>query len=84
MEVVEEDKNDYTLLDQLIGGFLEKVVERLPILCGYFNKIVQSLLTKQKQTTLEYLLVKRQGDIFDLLMNFTQYHSLAILVIELL
>lgn len=45
---------------------------------------MQSLLTKQKQVTLEYLLIKRNGDIFDLLMNFTQYHSLAILVIELL
>ena len=83
-EVVEEEKNDYSLLDLLIGGFLGNDEERLPILCGYFNKIVQSLLTKQKQTTLEYLLVKRQGDIFDLLMNFAQYHSLAILVIELL
>ena len=83
-EVVEEEKNDYSLLDLLIGGFLGNDEERLPILCGYFNKIVQSLLTKQKQSTLEYLLIKRKGDIFDLLMNFAQYHSLAILVIELL
>lgn len=80
----EEDKNDYTLLDMLINGFLNQKAERLPILCGYFNKVVQSLLTKQKQSTLEYLLIRRNGDIFDLLMNFSQYHSLAILVIELL
>lgn len=67
----EEDKNDYTLLDMLINGFLNQKTERLPILCGYFNKVVQSLLTKQKQSTLEYLMIKRNGDIFDLLMNFS-------------
>jgi hypothetical protein len=44
----EEDKNDYTLLDMLINGFFSQKTEILPILCGYFNKILQSLLTKQK------------------------------------
>lgn len=36
----EEDKNDYTLLDMLINGFLSQKKERLPILCGYFNKVL--------------------------------------------
>ena len=36
----EEDKNDYTLLDMLINGFLSQKTERLPILCGYFNKVL--------------------------------------------
>jgi hypothetical protein len=39
-EVKEEDKNDYTLLDMLINGFLSQKTERLPILCGYFNKVL--------------------------------------------
>jgi len=56
----------------------------LPVLCGYFFKIVSSLLTKEKQTTLEYLLIKRDGQIFDGLLKHIRHHSLALLVIELL
>ncbi len=56
----------------------------LPILCGYFNKIVQSFLNKHKQTTLEYLLLRRKGRVFDLLMKHMDCHSLATLTIELL
>lgn len=58
--------------------------ELLPILCGYFNKIVQSLINKHKAVTLEYLLLRREGKIFDMLLNHMQNHSLAILLIELL
>lgn len=36
----EEDKNDYTLLDMLLDGFLSQKTEKLPILCGYFNKVM--------------------------------------------
>ena len=68
----------------MVDGFLSAKEELLPILCGYFNKIVQSLINKHKTVTLEYLLLKREGKIFDLLLNHMQNHSLAILLIELL
>ena len=56
----------------------------LPVLCGYFNKIIQSLLTKEKTRILDYLFIKRDGAIFDGLMKHISNHSLAILMIELL
>ena len=56
----------------------------LPVLCGYFYKIFGSLLTKEKQTTLEYLLLKREGVIFDGLLKHIRHHSLALWVIDLL
>jgi hypothetical protein len=34
------------------------------IQCGYFNKIVQSLMNKTKMQFLEYMIIKRKGDIF--------------------
>jgi hypothetical protein len=80
----EECKFDFSLLDQLMDGFLSSSEELLPILCGYFNKIVQSLINKHKAVTLEYLLLRREGKIFDMLLNHMQNHSLAILLIELL
>ena len=79
-----EEKVDYSLLDQLIDEFLGAPESLLPILCGYFNKIIQSFLNKHKQMTLEYLLLKRKGRVFDLLMNHMYNHSNAILLIELL
>ena len=79
-----ENKMDYSLLDQLVDDFLGAPKQLLPILCGYFNKILQSFLNKHKQLTLEYLLIKRKGRIFDLLMNHMYNHSNAILLIELL
>jgi hypothetical protein len=39
------------------------------ILCGYFNKIVVALLNKIKVKMLHYLLVKREGDIFNKLLG---------------
>ena len=51
-EVKEEpvDKRDFSLLDNLINHFINTDDEKLlPVLCGYFNKIIQSLLTKEKQ-----------------------------------
>jgi hypothetical protein len=41
-------------------------------------------MNKHKQMTLEYLLLKRKGRVFDLLMNHMYNHSNAILLIELL
>jgi hypothetical protein len=49
----------------------------LPILCGYFNKIVTALLSKIKQKMLVYLLVERNGDVFNKLLNHLEHHSLA-------
>ena len=79
------DKRDFSLLDNMINSFVETDDEKmLPVLCGYFNKILQSLLTKEKQQTLEYLLIKREGAIFDGLLKHIRHHSLALLLIELL
>ena len=50
-EVKEEpvDKRDFSLLDDMINSFMETDDEKmLPVLCGYFNNIFQSLLTKEK------------------------------------
>jgi len=55
-----------------------------PILCGYFNKIVQALLGKIKNKILYYILVKREGDIFTKLTHHLQHHSLAQLLVELM
>ena len=67
-------------------GFLtaEDESELLPILCGYFNKIMQSMLAKQKKKTLQYLLLKQEGAIFDGLLKHMQHHSLSIFLIELM
>ena len=48
---------DFSLLDQMTS-FLYSDEDPLPILCGYFNKIMQQLLIKQKNNILEYLLVE--------------------------
>jgi len=43
------DKRDFSLLDNMINSFMETEDDKmLPVLCGYFNKIFQSLLTKEK------------------------------------
>ena len=47
---------DYSLLDQLTG-FLYTDEDPLPVLCGYFTKIMKSLLKHQKQNILKYLLI---------------------------
>jgi len=73
------------LLDSLVNQFIETDDDKmLPVLCCYFNKVFMSLLTKEKQQTLEYLLLKREGVIFDGLLKHIRHHSLALLVIELL
>ena len=56
----------------------------LPVLAGYFNRVVQSLLSKEPSKTIEYLLLRREGAIFDGLMNHITHHSIATLLIELL
>ena len=49
-------KHDYSLMDSL-SQFLYEDEDPLPILCGYFLKVMEQLLDKQKQMTLEYLLL---------------------------
>ena len=81
----EPAQNDYSLLDQLVDGFFETYADdMLPVLCGYFNKIVCSLVSKEKQRVLEYLLLKKDGAIFDAIGGHIEHHSLALLLTELL
>jgi hypothetical protein len=81
----EVPKWDTSLLDSLIQNFLNTDDEEmLPVLCGYFNKIIGFLLTKEKNKMCEYLFLKTEGDIFDGLMKHMTHHSIALLTIELL
>ena len=63
---ITEDNYDFSLIDELFA-FLDR--EPAPILCGYFNQMVQRLLGTVKVKLLTYVLVKRRGDIFDKLMQ---------------
>ena len=76
-------RQDYTLLDELTS-FLYSDEDPLPILCGYFLKVMDQLLIKQKQNLLTYLLVEQNGKIFDGLLKHLQHHSLAMFLIKLL
>ena len=68
----------------MLTGFVETEEELLPILCGYFLKIMQQMLAKQKNLLLEYLLLERKGKIFDGLLRHIEHHSIALLIISLL
>lgn len=62
---------DYSMMDELFG-ILESQhngEDIEPILSGYFNKIIQALLTKIKIKILHYLLLKREGDVFTKLLS---------------
>lgn len=74
---------DYSLIDSLCS-FVESDDQLLPILCGYFHKIMQQLLMKQKNLFLEYLLLERRGKIFNGLLKHIEHHSIALLLIALL
>ena len=84
-ETVEEPlpKKDYSLMDG-ITQFLFEDEDPLPILTGYFLKIMEQLLDKQKQSTLEYLLIHQEGRIFNGLLQHLDHHSLATLLIKLI
>jgi len=64
--------------------FMTPPDKMLSVLCGYFTKVINSILVKEKDKFLEYLLLKREGIIFDGLMRHMTHHSMAQLVIELL
>ena len=87
-EVVQEEAKpelDYSLLDKLVDGFFETYEEEmLPVLCGYFNKILVSLVGKERHRVLAYLLLSKNGGILDALAGNINHHSLALLLIELL
>ena len=76
-------KHDYSLMDSL-SQFLYEDEDPLPILCGYFLKVMEQLLDKQKQMTLEYLLLHQEGKIFSGLLRHLDHHSLATLLIKLI
>lgn len=83
-EITGAENYDFQIMDELFA-FLDLGQEEMqPILCGYFNKIVQSLLNKVKSKLLSYVLLKRGGDIFNKLLDHLHHHSLALLMIELL
>lgn len=77
-----EPQYDYSVMDELLDFFDQETIE--PILCGYFNKVVQALVTKAKSKVLLYFLIHRKGDIFDHLLRHMQHHSLAQLIVELM
>ena len=79
----EKPKHDYSLIDSL-SQFLYEDEDPLPILCGYFLKVMEQLLDKQKQMTLEYLLLQQEGKIFSGLLRHLGHHSLATLLIKLI
>jgi cobalamin biosynthesis protein CobT len=78
-----EIEYDFEIMDYLFE-FLQKDGELYPILCGYFNKIVMSMLQKIRKRVLAYILVRREGEVFNLLLNNLEHHSLAQLMVELL
>jgi hypothetical protein len=81
----EKATNDWSMLDTMINRFIQTPQDKmLSVLCGYFNKILVFILTKENSKFLEYLLLRRNGVIFDGLMSHIEHHSLAQLVIELL
>ena len=67
-----------------MSQFLYEDQDPLPILTGYFLKVMEQLLDKQKQSTLEYLLLHQEGKIFSGLLNKLDHHSLATLLIKLI
>jgi len=67
---------DYSLLEQLFS-FLDSDKDLQAILCGYVNKVVQSLLNRYKMKLMYYVLIHREGQLFNKLLNHLEQHSLA-------
>lgn len=77
-EKKEENKIDWELLDNMIDNFFETPQEEmLSVLAGYFCKIISSLMSKEQNKFLEYILLKRDGAIFNGLMQHMTHHSMA-------
>jgi hypothetical protein len=56
----------------------------LPVSCGYFFNIVRQLIMKQRKFMIRYILLHTQGAVFDQLVKYIKYHSMADLLIELM
>ena len=69
--VLTSDSYDYTLMDELFGMLEthQSGEDIEAISCGYFNKVVQALLNKIKVKMLHYILIKRNGDVFNKLLQ---------------
>lgn len=50
---------DYTFLDELFAFLDQPTDEIMPIQCGYFNKIVTSLINKSKLKIAKYIFLVR-------------------------
>lgn len=74
---------NYEFLDKLFT-ILNSNEELFPILCGYFTKVVLSLLQKQKSKLLHYILIHKEGEIYNKLLNHLHHHSIAQLMVELI
>ena len=58
MQAAEEQKNDWGILDAMINNFMQTEPDQmLSVLCGYFQKIVSSILNKENSKLLDYLLL---------------------------
>lgn len=77
---------DFSLLDELFSMLdSDRNGEDIePILAGYFTKVVTTFMGKIKTKMLQYILLKREGDVYNRLLAVLQHHSLAQLLIELL
>ena len=81
------------LNDSILGNsakFTEKIFvnalkpELLPVSCGYFKNIILNILLKQRKTVLTYILLETKGILFDQLVSYIEYTSLADLLIDLM
>ena len=70
---------DFSLMDELFSilDSDQNGEDIEPILAGYFNKVVQAFLAKIKTKMLQYILLKREGDVYNRLLAVLQHHSLA-------
>lgn len=73
---------DFVLLDQLFS-FIEGE-EHLPILAGYFFKIVNFLLQRQRKDILKYLIFERKRKPVFAMLKLVGMDSVTKLLIELL
>ena len=81
------------LNDSILGNsakFTEKIFvnavkpELLPVSCGYFKNIILNILLKQRKNVLTYVLLETKGVLFDQLVSYIEYTSLADLLIDLM
>ena len=81
------------LNDSILGNsakFTDKVFinavkpELLPVSCGYFKNIILNILLKQRKMVLTYILLETKGILFDQLVEYIEYTSLADLLIDLM